>query len=536
LKRGEVRRWLTLEPHQEIEVLAHAIYDLIIHIGGVGSGKTIALVLWILERSRWDTGQEHALFTYTAIQREQVLQRIYPWLRLCGIRHVWNRRPPDAWIAEWERLGIPQPPDRDRYTNTITFSTGLRIQTGTLFNKAYEQFKGPEWGSVAIEEFTSGPSQTAIDWVMDRARCGEGEEYCAAHHRHTKILHGNPPEDDGHWSFEWLAGLEAKAAALPGGVASEDEESYQNLAAGIGSILYIQSSSDDNPHTGAYASKVRERVDEETARRRLGGEMRRRRQGLAYRAFSRANEHPVDYHKDRTLYVNLDFNNRPIAAGLCHPLNPGEYPSEHERRGLAHVGKFGEIFDTRGGGLEALCYLLLTGDVGNSGAAPGEADRRNGDAWEGLVEHKGPIIFFGDGTGLNATASGKTLWSIVEHLIGLQLTARGIRWSKQVSRNTLVPIRVRATNAKLCSTTGIRSFWIDPRNGRSINDYTSVVWDKIKNDVQKYGERAGAKFLLTHLSDGDGYMHETLFPLFFDEKGDQVRIKRRGSYERPSLL
>jgi hypothetical protein len=98
----------------------------------------------MLDRSGWDTAQEHALFTYTAIQREQVLQRVYPWLERCGVKHVWNRRPPDEWVQEWRRRGIPQPPERDRYTNTITLSTGLRIQTGTLFNTTYEQFKGPE--------------------------------------------------------------------------------------------------------------------------------------------------------------------------------------------------------------------------------------------------------------------------------------------------------------------------------------------------------------------------------------------------------
>jgi hypothetical protein len=497
---------LTLFPHQEIEALAHQKYDTVIHIGGVGSGKTLTAVLWILDRSRWDTAQEHALFTYTAIQREQVLQRIYPWLEKCGVRHVWNSRPPKGWVEKWKREGVPQPPERDRYTNTLTFSTGLRIQTGTLFNKAYEQFKGPEWGSILFEEWTSGPSQEAIEWVMDRARCGEGIEYCAQHHRHTKILHGNPPEDDGHWSFDWLALLEAKAARLPGGLASNAADSYPNLAAGIGSILYIQSSSDDNPHTGAYAQNIRDRVDDETARRRLGGEMRRTRNGLVYSKFTNENEHPVGYDPNRTLYVNLDFNNRPIASGLCHPLNPGEYPTEHQRPGISHVGKFGEVFDSRGGGLQALCSLLLGGDVGNKGAAPSN--------WRGLLEHRGPIIFFGDGTGLNKSASGQSLWSIVDDVIGRQLKARGIKHSRQTGRNEIVPIRVRSLNAKLCSSSGVRSFWIDPRCERTIADLMGVVWDKTKPDVQKYGERGGKeRWLLTHLSDADGYMMLELFPM-----------------------
>jgi hypothetical protein len=45
----------------------------------------------------------------------------------------------------------------------------------------------------------------------------------------------------------------------------------------------------------------------------------------------------------------------------------------------------------------------------------------------------------------------------------------------------------------------------------------SVVWDKSKPDVQKYGERGGRNMnLLTHLSDADGYMFIVLFPMGHD--------------------
>lgn len=522
-----------LYPHQELEILAHDRYDTVIHIGGVGSGKTVTLALWLIDRGGWDTAQEHALFTYTVAQREQVLQRVYPILEKAGIDHVWNRRPPQEWIDRWNRDGVPQPPSRDRFTNTIILSTGLRIQTGTLFNQSFEQWKGPEWGSVAIEEFTAGPSQQAVEWIMDRARCGDGLEHCQAHHRHTKILHGNPPEDDGHWAFGWLKSLDANAAKLPGGIASPGEDIYPNLMAGIGSILYIQSSSEDNEHTGAYAANIRDRLDDETARRRLGGEMRRSRQGLVYSAYSRENEHGIEYHRDRTLYVNLDFNNRPIAAGLCHPLVPGEYPQEHMRQGVDHVGKFAEVFDTQGGGLQALCAMLLGGEVGNKGSAPRE--------WRGLLEHVGPVIFFGDGTGNNKSASGQSLWDLVDDLIGKQLTARGIKYSRNTpTTNPIVPVRVRSMNGKFKSNSGVRSFWIDPRCTYSITDYMSVVWDKSKPDVQKYGERGGKDlWLLTHLSDGDGYMLHALFPMgregMSGKKPDLSAFGEMSGIEQPSM-
>ncbi len=536
-------RSLSLFLHQEIEALAHALYDLIVHIGGQGSGKTVALVLWILDRSRWDTAQEHALFTYTVPQREQVLQRIYPWLALCGVRHVFNCRPPREWVEDWELRGIPQPPERDRYTNAITFSTGLRIQTGTLFNKAYEQWRGAEWGSVAVEEFTSGPERIAVEWVMDRVRCGLGQAYCNAHHLHTKILHGNPPEDDGHWVFDWLNTLQEKAEQLPGGIAAEEDDTYPSLAAGIGPILYIESSAEDNPQTGDYAAKARDRLDEETWLRRFAGKMRRRRKGRAYSAFARENEYPVAYHRDRTVYVALDFNNAPCAAGLWHPLNPGEFPSEHQRPGVKHIGKFAEIFHTRGGGLEALAAILLddTGDVGDCGSAPSVGDDAGGDHWKGLVEHRGPIKFFYDATGNNKSASGKSLWDLLESLVGQQLRARNIAFSRGTlaTTNELVPIRVRSYNAKLCSASGVRSAWIDPRNKYTTNDLMSVVWDKTKPDVQKYGDRGGKDlWLLTHLTDGDGALMVAEFPMGRERGGDGgvPKVHRRRGSRRPDLI
>ncbi len=89
-----------------------------------------------------------------------------------------------------------------------------------------------------------------------------------------------------------------------------------------------------------------------------------------------------------------------------------------------------------------------------------------------------------------------------------------MKYSRNVNRNPLVPVRVRGTNAKFCSVSGVRSFWIDPRCAMTITDYTSCVWDKSKQDLQKYGERGGGeRWLRTHLADADGYMIDALCPM-----------------------
>ena len=106
---GDRSQALTLLPHQEIEYRAHQRHDVIISIGGVGSGKTTSFVVWLLDRMKWDTGQMHALFAYTTVQLRSITRILYKQLEKLGVPRTFNCRPPKAWIAEWERRGIRRP-------------------------------------------------------------------------------------------------------------------------------------------------------------------------------------------------------------------------------------------------------------------------------------------------------------------------------------------------------------------------------------------------------------------------------------------
>ena len=507
------QRRLALLPHQEIEYRAHQTHDLILSIGGVGSGKTTSFALWLLDRMRnpADLAQVHGLFALTTVQLRSVMRVIYKQFDQMRLERVFDRQPPREWWREWERKGIRVPPRQDRYENVVIWRTGLHLQLGTIGASNYEQYRGAEWGSIGVEEFTlQGVTQNAVEFLFERTRCGEGDEFCAAHHRHTKVLHGNPPENPDHWVFDWLDTLErsARDIARAAGTEIPAVDGYPHLTRGIGSAILIPSRSTDNEANlpKGYVSNQLLRLDTETAQRRIGGVLTRAKVGRAYADYSRENEIAVAYDPDRTLYVGIDFNNRPIGGVLCHPLNPGEYPSEHERAGVDHIGQFGEVFDAAGGGLEALCSLLLSGGVGSNGAAPHN--------WGGLLAHRGRVVFFGDSTGQNRTPAGKTLWGIVDDVVGRELGARGIKYARQVPHNPLVPLRVRAVNAKLCSAAGVRSYWIDPRCDETIADFLVCVWDKHKPDLQKYGERGGRSlWLRTHLSDALGYLIDALFPL-----------------------
>ncbi|HUF09469.1 MAG TPA: hypothetical protein VMO47_09125 [Rhodothermales bacterium] len=501
-----MRGW-KLHAHQQLSILAHQRYDTVIEVGGLGSGKTVGLALWLLDRMRWDTGQEHALFAHTNGQLQQVLQRLSPVLGEVGIKWVFNCRPPTEWIEQWKARGIALPPHRDRFTNAITFEAGLRLQLGTLFNRAYEQWKSAEWGSVAIEEFTAGPEQQAVEWVMDRARCGMGKEFCREHHRHTKMLKGNPAEDDGHWYFDWLWTLEKHAASIAG---EEPSEHYAHLYRGVGPVILIPSRSSDNEDNLAdgYIENQRSRLDDETAKRRLDGIISRTASGRAYNAFSRANEIEVAYDPSRTLYVALDFNINPAVAVFSHPLNPGEYPGEHNRPGVKHVGVFGEVHHVGGWDAHQLASAIVSGETGTNGSVPSN--------WKGLREHKGPVVAFGDATARAKLMSGPNSWQIVTEVMRSSVSKFSVAIGKT---NPLVQMRVRALNARLCSATGVRSLWIDPRVEELIADFNTNVWDKKGTDIQKYGERGGSRmWRRTHEADALGYEVSELFPMGRDSE------------------
>lgn len=442
---------LVLFPHQEIEYRAHQTHDLIISIGGVGSGKTTSFVLWLLSRMQWDRSQTHALFCHTTVQLRAVTKIIYKQLdRIPQVRNherKFNCRPPKEWLADWERRNIKTPVGQDRYENVVIWPCGLHLQLGTLHNRSYEQYRSAEWGSVGIEEFTlQGVTREAFDFIDERVRCGESEDGIdcteTLGHRHTKVLHGNPPESPDHWSWEMLETLETGAGELPGAIKREKGGAgYPNLIAGIGPAILIPSRTTDNTRLAkSYINNKLARLDTETANRRLGGALKRTKAGRCYSAFSHLNEiDTFDYDPNRTLYVSLDFQKQPAVATLHHPLRPGEYPNEHERPGIQHVGTFGTFFHIGGLNTEQMLGMLLTmGERGNQSNLP--------DSFKGLLHHKTKIIFTGDATSSYEKMSGND-WEIVDKVLRDALPGK---YSKDVpdKRNPLVALTVYALDRK----------------------------------------------------------------------------------------
>lgn len=501
-------REIRLHLHQQIAALAHQRWDTVIDLGGVGSGKTVSDAVTFLDRSRWDTAQWGGLFAQTWPQLQSVTGEIYRWLENAGVEHVFNCRPPKEWTEEWRAKRIPTPPSRDRYTNCFISRGGLHVYFATLLNQNYKHLRGWEFGWIIVEEFTAGPTLAAIEFAMERVRCGAGRTLCREQHHHTKYLRGNSPDEDGHWVYEWLARLERHAAALPGGIESKHSDTYPNLLRGVGPVVYIPSRTKDNEEnlSDGYIENQLARLDAETARKRLDGVLSRKRAGRTYNAFARENEWEIPYRADRQLFLYFDFNYNPAVAGVAHPLYPGEYPDQGEKaRGLRYDGIFGEFFHIGGMDAHQLAIALVAGEKGSDGYFPA--------SWRGLAAHVGKIVVFGDATaGAKKSATGTNPWQIVKDVLRSELRDR-VAFDVP-DHNPPEQMRVRAVNGRFCSAAGYRTLFADPHCDKHIHDFEAVQTGADGFINKPGGPRAGTKvWLLTHISDGLGYFIDCVSPL-----------------------
>lgn len=523
--------------------------------GGVGSGKTVLHGLDALDRSRHETELLHGLFTNTQTQLDkEVVPSIQDRFVSAGFeKPVFDRRPPLSWIRRWVRDGI-EIPSLSRYRGVLTAQTGYHAICGTLFNQSYRQYETLAIGSARIEEVVN-VSLVAVNTIFERVRCSTGGgERCRRFHHHQRHLIFNPPRGPHPWLYWYLDQLEETASAHYHAVRDGEEcdcprihgpelnhRNWPLLQRGIGQAVWYRSKTSDNMENldDDYRDGLAANMSKDTARRRLEGEIVRETEGGAYVEYSSENIYPVRYDPDRTLYLTLDFNLEPRAAGFWHPLNPGEYPTDHERPGLKHIGKFGEFFYAGEMSDRKFAIALVRGDRGSGcdsqpryrseqlrGLPPGCDDTceqvcRKGH-WNGLRGHRGRIISFGDQRGEHRSSHGDNLessWQIVDQVF----RALG-NYSKNVPDAQPPPRgRVDSFNAKLCNALGLRSAWIDARCEETIRDLEQVQWDETGMALREWRRGSlGTEWHRTHLADGDGYMIWRLFPLGHDDNGDDV--------------
>lgn len=540
--------------------------------GGVGSGKTVLHGLDAIDRSKGETELLHGVFTNTQTQLDkEVVPSIQDRFVAAGFeRPVFDRRPPPAWVKRWVRAGI-EVPSLSRYRGILTAPTGYHAICGTLFNQSYRQYETLQLGSARIEEAINA-SLAAVNTIFERVRCSTGGgDHCRANHHHQRYLIFNPPRGPHPWLYAYLDQLEESARSYYHAISDGQEcecprehgpelnhRSWPLLLAGVGpAVLYRSKTSDNADHLDDdYRDALASNMSKDTARRRLDGEIVRETEGGAYTEFGSENIRPVAYDADRVLYMTLDFNLEPRAAGFWHPLNPGEYPTEHERPGLKHIGKFGEYFFAGEMSDRNFAVDLVRGGRGSGGDSQpryrSESERglpppcdetcekvcRIKGHWNGLRGHRGRIIAFGDQRGTHRSSHGDNLessWSIVD-----QVFRQLENYAKNVPETQPSPrARVDSVNAKLCNSLGIRSAWIDRRCEETIRDLEQVMWDEAQTSEREWRRgNQGTEWHRTHLIQADGYMIHRLFPLGheMDFHGELPVVKLPKREKAPSFL
>ena len=214
-------------------------------------------------------------------------------------------------------------------------------------------------------------------------------------------------------------------------------------------------------------------MDERLYRQEFEGSFESVGLGLAYHAFSRAeNVKACQYDASKPLIWSLDFNVHPMCSVL-----------------LQRAG------DT----VHALDEMALQN--ANTPAACEEFLQRTA-AWR----RYGTIAMevYGDASGYQRRTSGSgTDWSLIREFFAgrkseFQASIRG------ATANPGVRDRVNIVNSRLCSASGERNLFIDPRCRELVRDLERVQW-KADRTERSRDELDKSDRMRTHVSDALGY-------------------------------
>lgn len=136
---------------------------------------------------------------------------------------------------------------------------------------------------------------------------------------------------------------------------------------------------------------------------------------------------------------------------------------------------------------------------------------------ERYKSHRGEVRLFGDASGgaRHTSATRGSDWDIIKDICKPHFPSGRLKL-KIHKRNPSVKERVNCMNARFRSTSGTIRFLIDPSECvHRIHDFEGVTWlPGTSNEIDKKSAPD-----LTHLSDGEGYRAQYLYPLKSRELG-----------------
>jgi hypothetical protein len=228
------------------------------------------------------------------------------------------------------------------------------------------------------------------------------------------------------------------------------------------------------------ASAARQ-LDERLYRQEFEASFEGSSQGLAYYAFSRAeNVRACQFRPGETLIWSLDFNVNPMCSVL-----------------VQRAGEAVHVLDE-----------MVLADA-NTPAACQELLRRTAE-WrrrETVV-----VDVYGDASGHQRRTCGtETDWSLIREFFK-SWTGQFLATVQTGTRNPGVRDRVALVNARLCSAAGERNLFVDPRCRELIKDLECVSW-KANSTGQPTSELDKADRTRTHVSDALGYYVAEVFPM-----------------------
>lgn len=207
-------------------------------------------------------------------------------------------------------------------------------------------------------------------------------------------------------------------------------------------------------------------------------------EGLAYYQWDPAKHlRDVEYHPGKPLVLCFDFNVDPGVAAIVQELT---LPGESEPRTCV----VGEVHIPRNSNTPAVC-------------------RRIAKDWG---HHTGDVYLYGDPAGgaRHTSQTDGTDWDLVRETLRPTF---GDRIRNRVERKApYVRDRVNAVNSRLCSTSGVVRFAVNPRRAPNVvKDFEGVtLLEGGSGEIDKKGcEERG----LTHLSDAIGYYVEAKYPV-----------------------
>jgi len=345
------------------------------------------------------------------------------------------------------------PPKNWNYTTKFeyhdgiySFWNGAQIVTRSLDN--YEDIRGAEYGWIWIDE-TRDTKYAAFTMLEGRLSCPK------SHAREIRIT--TTPN-----GFDWLYEL-FDTGRLVSNPAARKNYGFFELKTRLNKFL-----------PDGFYERVRSSYTHELAEQELEGKRINVTKGRVYKTFTDHNIMPCPYDPASTILLSMDFNVEPGTASCWHRYNI-------EGRGRTYY-KFDEIFIETDSDTQAVCK---------------EFKRRYG-------EHVNSVVCYPDASGkARAPQAKRTNHQIIKDELG---SMPGFSMRKR-SRNPSVEARVETTKRMFCDSKGKIHAFIDPSCEYSIRDYRQVVWKPGTNEIEK-NTTDEVKRMLTHLSDGDGYMFE----------------------------